>query len=261
MMIPKIIHYCWYGDKPIPKRLQYCIDSWRIHLVEYQFMLWNEDNTDFDCAFIEKAYKEKKWAFVSDYVRLKSVYEHGGIYLDTDMLLLKPVDYFLNKECFFVAEHTKSIGVGIFGAIKNNLFIEKCLRKYQREIDSFIPIPKIVSDTFIEEYNMNNVFDENIDLNQMIIYKSDYFYALPFGKLFDIHHYKKYLTQNSYGVHLWEGSWHNYNELILLRRQEYNKAFKRIYISIFKEHKMSKKYLIKVVIAFKDSLLTPNAFK
>src|SRR5690606_8141901 len=99
-MLPKKIHYCWFGKKPIPKILKYCIDSWKTQLPDYQFFLWNEGNTAFDCEFINKAYDDKNWAFVSDYVRLKVVYEYGGIYLDTDMLLLKSLDNFLDNECF-----------------------------------------------------------------------------------------------------------------------------------------------------------------
>src|SRR5690606_26051366 len=154
MAIPKIIHYCWYGDKPFPKMLQYCIDSWKKHLPDYEFMLWNEDNTECDCNFIRKAYAEKKWAFVSDYVRLKAVFDHGGFYMDTDMLLVKPLDDFLDNQCFFVAEHPKSIGVGIFGAIHQNNFIGLCLESYRKEDAELLPIPKIVSNIFLQKYEL-----------------------------------------------------------------------------------------------------------
>lgn len=261
MAIPKIIHYCWYGGNPIPRMLQYCIDSWKKLLPNYQFMFWNEENTVFDCEFIKKAFAEKKWAFVSDYVRLKAVYENGGIYMDTDMLLLKSLDDFLVNKCFFIAEHSKSIGVGIFGAEKNNDFIHKCLEIYQRKNFFFVPIPKIVSDAFIKTYQLKREFIETITLENIVIYKVDYFYSLPYGNLSDIHYYKKYVTKNSYGVHLWHGSWHNYNELVLLRRKEYSHALKQIYKTIFIERKLNLRYLKKVGNALKDAILTPNAFK
>ncbi|HBY68354.1 MAG TPA: hypothetical protein DEG69_11695, partial [Flavobacteriaceae bacterium] len=133
MAVPKTIHYCWFGTNPIPNRLQYCIKSWKKLLPDYTFILWNEENTVFDCDFIKTAYAAKKWAFVADFVRIKSVYDYGGIYMDTDMLLLRPLDSFLNHDCFFVAEHNLSIGVGIFGAEKNNAFIKKCLDTYYAE--------------------------------------------------------------------------------------------------------------------------------
>ncbi len=261
MAIPKIIHYCWYGGKPLPRMLEYCIDSWKEFLPHYQFILWNEDNMVFDCEFIRNAYTEKKWAFVSDYVRLKAVYEYGGIYMDTDMLLLKSLDDFLSNQCFFGAEHPKSINASIFGAEKNNDFIHQCLEIYQRKNFFFVPIPKIVSDVFIKTYRLKREFIETITLENIVIYEVDYFYSLPYGNLFDIHHYQKYVTKNSYGVHLWHGSWHNYNELVLLRRKEYYKALKKIYKTILIERKLSMPYLKKIGIAFKDAILTPNAFK
>lgn len=262
-MIPKIIHYCWFGEKPIPKILQFCIKSWQEQLPDYEFFLWDERNSDFDCEFVIQAYKEKRWAFVSDYIRLQAVYKHGGIYMDTDMLLIRSLSPFMNNDCFFVAEHEKSIGVGVFGAIKNNIFIKDCLDYYKNlnADQKYVPIPKVVTDVFQEKYALENIFTKNIFLDGLTIYYLDLFYALPYHKLFDIHNYEKYLTQNSYGVHLWFGSWHSYNEFVLLRRKEYYNALKRILRTIFIERKISLSYIKKLLIAFKDSISVKNAFK
>ncbi len=263
-MIPKKIHYCWFGKKTIPIMLQYCIDSWKVQLPDYEIILWNEKNVEFDCEFITKAYKDKNWAFVSDYVRLKVVYEHGGIYLDTDMLLLKPLDDFLENECFFVAEHSNSIGVGIFGAKRHNPFIKDCLQYYtsfKSKNQSIIPIPKIVTDAFELRYCKPNIFEKNIVVDGLTIYYMDYFYSLPYSKLFDIHNYKKYLKNNSYGIHLWFGSWHSYNELYLIRRKEYSKAVKKILKTIFINKKFGFLYFKKLISAFRDSLKYKNAFR
>jgi mannosyltransferase OCH1-like enzyme len=261
MNIPKKIHYCWFGGKPMPKMLRFCIQSWKKHLPDYEFFCWNENNTSFDCDFVKKAYDLKKWAFVSDYVRLKSVYDYGGIYLDTDILLLKSLNDFLDNTCFFVAEHKKSINPAVFGSEPNNHFIEVCLESYRLDKDAFIPIPKIVSDNFVDTFHQKRNFEETLILSDIVIYEPIYFYGLPYSKLFDIHNYKDYVAENSYGVHLWHGSWHSYNELVLLRRKEYYPALKKIYSSIFKERKLSAHYFKKVLNAFKDSILTPNAFK
>ena len=261
MAIHKVIHYCWFGDNPIPKRLQFCIKSWKKLMPEYTFKLWNEENTKFDCDFIKTAYAAKKWAFVADYVRIKAVYDFGGIYMDTDMLLLKPLDDFLDNECFFVAEHSLSIGVGVFGALKHNLFIKLCLDTYFVKGVVLSTSPKRVTNTYLNVYNAEKKFDGTIHVEGLTIYKPGYFYALPYKKLYDIHHYKKYLTEESYGVHLWEGSWNNYSELMLLRRKEYRKAIKKIGNTIFTERKLNGVYLKKVLIALKDSLKTKNAFK
>jgi mannosyltransferase OCH1-like enzyme len=263
-MIPKIVHYCWFGKKPIPKMLQYCINSWKVHLSDYEIILWNEDNFNFDCDFVREAYNKEKWAFVSDYVRLKVVYDYGGIYLDTDMLLFKPLDFFLNQDCFFVAEHKNSIGVCVFGAASKNDFIKDCTLYYENynlKNVTMVPMPKVVTDAYEEKYERRNIFLEDMKLEGLTIYQEDYFYALPYGKLFDIHNYENYLKANSYGVHLWFGSWHSYNELMLIRRKEYSKAFKNIYKTLFVEKKWSFKYLKKVVVAFKESFQVKNAFK
>jgi hypothetical protein len=264
MKIPKIIHYCWFGETSLPHMLSYCIATWKKQLPDYEIVLWNESNSEFDCEFVRQAYKQKKWAFVSDYIRLKAVYDHGGIYLDTDMLLLKSLDDFLNIDCFLVAEHSQSIGVGIFGASKNNCFIYDCLKYYRNDYsinDKFIPIPKVVTDVFVENYNLPNTFDKNIILDNLKIYTPEYFYALPYKDLHNIHNYAQYIDKTSYGVHLWYGSWQNYNELILIRRKEYYKAIKKIGNTIFIERKFNLNHFKKILKAIKDSLKTKNAFR
>ena len=89
-MIPKVIHYCWFGGKPIPNDVKKCINSWKKKCGDYEIKCWNESNFDVNAhPFTKAAYEAKAWAFVSDYARLKVVYDHGGIYLDTDVELLK----------------------------------------------------------------------------------------------------------------------------------------------------------------------------
>lgn len=89
-MIPKIIHYCWFGRNPYPEKVQYCIESWRKYLPDYEFKLWNEDSFDINTsAFVREAYENQRYAFVSDYVRVFALYTQGGIYLDTDIEVKK----------------------------------------------------------------------------------------------------------------------------------------------------------------------------
>lgn len=92
-MIPKTIHYCWFGRNPLPESAQRCIASWRKFLPDYQIVEWNEDNFDVNAiAYTREAYAAGKWAFVSDYARFKILYEHGGIYFDTDVEVIAPMD-------------------------------------------------------------------------------------------------------------------------------------------------------------------------
>ena len=95
-MIPKIIHYCWFGGGPKPKSVEKCIRSWKKYCSDYEIIEWNEDNFDISSSplYAKQAYAAKKWAFVSDYARLKVVFEYGGIYFDTDVQVIKMTLYY-----------------------------------------------------------------------------------------------------------------------------------------------------------------------
>ena len=99
-MIPKTIHYCWFGRNKKSPLIEMCIDSWKKYCPNYGIKEWNEDNFDINqCQFVKEAYATKKWAFVSDYARLYILKEHGGIYMDTDVEVIKPLDRFLVHSC------------------------------------------------------------------------------------------------------------------------------------------------------------------
>ena len=118
-MIPKIIHYCWFGKKRKPDLFQKCYASWRKYCKDFKIIEWNEDNFDIGLSplYVQQAYSESKWAFVTDYVRLKVIYDYGGIYLDTDVELKKKIDKLLIYNAFFGFETPKYINTGIgFGA-------------------------------------------------------------------------------------------------------------------------------------------------
>lgn len=103
-MIPKIVHYCWFGGNEMPPLVKWCMKSWKKHLPDYTFKLWNETNFDVNSVpFVKEAYEAKKYAFVADYVRLYALYTEGGIYLDSDVRVLKSLDCFLKYD--FVSSH------------------------------------------------------------------------------------------------------------------------------------------------------------
>lgn len=105
MVIPKIIHYCWFGGKPLPEEAKKCIDSWKKYLPDYEIKEWNESNFDINSiAYTAEAYEARKYAFVSDYARYKILYEHGGIYFDTDVEVIAPMDDLLAKGPFMGQE-------------------------------------------------------------------------------------------------------------------------------------------------------------
>ena len=105
-MIPKTIHYCWFSGEAYPAKIRKCIDSWKRHLPGYQFKLWTLDSFDLSAAprYVQEAVKHRKWAFAADYVRMYALYTEGGIYLDSDVLVLKPFDDLLDHNFFSAIE-------------------------------------------------------------------------------------------------------------------------------------------------------------
>ena len=107
-MIPKIIHYCWFGRGPMPPMALKCIESWHRFMPDYEYKLWNEDNFDVNSVpYVKEAYEARKFAFVTDYVRLYALYTEGGIYMDTDVEVLKPYDDLLGLSGFTGYEGSK----------------------------------------------------------------------------------------------------------------------------------------------------------
>ena len=132
-MIPKIIHYCWLSNDPIPQKLQNYMLSWREKLPDYEFILWNFDRFDKNSSlWVAQAFDNKKYAFAADYIRLYAVYNYGGFYMDMDIEVLKSLDNLLDNQIVLAYEDEEQSGIeaGVFGAEKNNPIIKKCLEYY-----------------------------------------------------------------------------------------------------------------------------------
>ena len=111
-MIPKIIHYCWFGGNPLPDDAKKCITSWKKFFPDYEIKEWNETNYDLSvCPYVKEAYESKKWAFVSDYARFDILYKYGGLYFDTDVEVIKTFDDILKNGAFMGQEAAASSGV------------------------------------------------------------------------------------------------------------------------------------------------------
>ena len=152
-MIPKIIHYCWFGRNPLPESAKKCIDSWRKFLPDYEIKEWNEDNFDVNIIpYTQQAYNAKKYAFVSDYARFWILYHHGGVYFDTDVEVIKSMDDIIEKGAFFgmeVLDKKKGIiavapGLGMASEAKHPL--------YKRMLDGYVNL------NFILENGEKNPF-------------------------------------------------------------------------------------------------------
>lgn len=106
MAIPKIIHYCWFGGKELPRDAVECIDSWKKYYPDYKIIEWNEKNFDINiCDYVKEAYSERRWAFVSDYARFWILYNYGGLYFDTDVEVIKRADSIIEKGSFMGNEY------------------------------------------------------------------------------------------------------------------------------------------------------------
>lgn len=141
-MIPKIIHYCWFGGKPLPRLAKKCIRSWKKYCPDWQIQRWDESNYDLAAApvYVRQAYEAKKWAFVTDYVRLQVVYEYGGIYLDTDVELVRSPMELLTHHAFFGFEGGPYVATGLgFGAEKGAPILAEMM-------DDYIDIPFVKED-------------------------------------------------------------------------------------------------------------------
>lgn len=132
-MIPKIIHYCWFGPAPLPEAVEKCIESWKRFAPDMEIKLWNESNYDVTITpYTAEAYEAGKFAFVTDYVRLDVVNTYGGIYLDTDVELIQSIDHLLEYDAFMALEQPGRVATGLgFGAIANHPIIQKNLEQYK----------------------------------------------------------------------------------------------------------------------------------
>ena len=131
-MIPKKIHYCWFGRGEKSELVLKCIESWKKHCPDYEIVEWNEDNWNINfCRYTKEAYEKKKWAFVSDVARLEIIFREGGVYLDTDVELINSLDNLLQYDAYFGFENPNGFNTGIgFGGVKGHFLIKQLLDDY-----------------------------------------------------------------------------------------------------------------------------------
>ena len=132
--IPRIIHYCWFGGKPIPEELQKCLDTWE-KLRGFTIMRWDESNCSFDeNEFVSTTFRDKKYGFIGDYYRIKAIYEYGGIYLDTDVKIHRSFDNLLKHKAFLSFIFDCSVGTAIIGGEKGNPFFKGIMDMYDNSV-------------------------------------------------------------------------------------------------------------------------------
>ena len=231
-MIPKKIHYCWLSNDPFPRKIRKCMDTWRKMLPDYEFKLWNTHNFDINSVpFVKQAYEQRKWAFAADYIRMYALYHEGGVYLDSDVKVLKPLDSLLNHGFMSSLEYHPTqiekdgsramidadghrikegfvsgiqIQAAVMGAEKGNRFIADVLDWYQTH-DFINPdgslLTNVVSPMMYAQVSEKYGFmykDQDQPLqDDVMIYRSEIFAGN-----------KHEVTPASYAVHLCAHSWH-----------------------------------------------------
>lgn len=226
-MIPKIIHYVWFGRKPYPRKIKQCIKSWKKYLPDYTFMLWNEDTFDVSaCKFAKEAYESGQWAFVSDYARIEVLYKYGGWYLDTDIEILKPLSDLENERVVLGVDEDGAI-TAMYGTEKEHPYWKQVLELYQSmafvntdgELNKIVineHLQKVLADYGYEKKNGYQKLDDGI-----IVYPDDYFHVVSLETGY------RHQTENSYAIHWQTMTWTSpISHIVRLIR-------KRIFIPLF----------------------------
>lgn len=200
--IPKILHYCWYGPAPISELSRSCIGTWREQMPDFAVEKWDERRLDRSIRYLDLAYRARKFAFVADYMRFKALYEHGGVYLDTDVEVIRPLDRLLGEELFIGYQAPHSVGAGVIGAVKGHPFLRLVLDRLDAEArrasPSYQPLPELVSELAAATGQAG-----------LTILPEDYFY--PYNPYSSVVIRRKPLQSNmserTLAIHHWEGAW------------------------------------------------------
>lgn len=220
-MIPKIIHYIWFGGNPFPEKVAYCIETWKKYLPDYEFKLWDENSFDVNTIrFTKEAYENKKWAFVSDYVRVYVLHNYGGIYLDTDIEVLRSLDDLLNNR-MILGTDDRGYLTAFMASERCHPFWKNILDHYEKS--SFVlddgSLKIEVNNTLLQNeltkygYRVSNSYQE---LKEGIkIFPDEYFHVVS---LVDGSVHK---TEKSYTIHwhtlLWISPWRKFVRFIRLK--------------------------------------------
>lgn len=206
-MIPKKIHYCWFGGNKLTPLAQKCINSWKKFCPDYEIVEWNENNFDIHSnKFVEDAYNAQKYAFVTDYVRLFVTYTYGGIYMDTDVEVIKPLDCFLKYDAFSGFEKKDALPTGIMACGKGFPFFKFLMKDYDdltfvNDPDhwaSIINVKLITRALTNAGAKLNNCFQV---VEGFALYPTDYFCPKDYETGIIS------LTENTYTIHHFSGSW------------------------------------------------------
>ncbi len=206
-MIPKLIHYCWFGRGPMSDLNHRCIESWRRVLPDYDIVEWNEDNSDLDSDYCRATYAQGLWSKVSNEVRLKALHRHGGLYFDTDVEVIKRFDDLLGLDCFFgfqlVEPHVDWVNNAVIGARVGHPFLARCIESLHQTHARLGHIPRgpelitaVLRKAGLQHYGRQ-------DVHGVTLLPRECFYPYAWTEAF----VPDCVTAQTYGIHHWEGTW------------------------------------------------------
>lgn len=221
MSVPKIIHYCWFGGKPKPPLAEKCIRSWKKYCPDYEIMEWNEGNFDVSTAplYVRQAYEAGRWAFVTDFVRLRALVELGGVYMDTDVEVVKPLDTYLKHQAFAGFERVNAVQTGLLACEKGFPLFREFLAHY--DTATFLKEDGSLDITTNVEVLTNLCKKHGLICNDkyqvvdgLAIYPRDVFCPVDFETE------KLHRTRRTVTIHWFAGSWHTEEELKAMREEK-----------------------------------------
>ena len=215
-MIPKIIHLCWLSGDPYPKKIQFCIDSWKKYLPDYEIMLWDTNRFDVNSTlWTKQAFEAKKYAFVADYIRFYAVYNYGGIYLDSDVEVIRSFNKFLNLPYFVCSEAVPtSVELAAFGAEKGTAWVKDAMDYYEGRAfvqdngeRAMTPMPIVMGEHLRKKYQwtpIESLSEFDPDPSKFCVLPLDWFGAHPS----DPENGTRYhITANTHSIHHYANSW------------------------------------------------------
>lgn len=235
-MIPKTIHYCWFGSNPIPYEYQQYIDSWQKYMPDFKIIQWNENNFNiYEIDFTAEAYNKKKYAYVSDYARLKILYENGGVYFDTDVEMIRPIYDILEKGAWMAFEkninsphEAINVNPGLgFACEAGNPIIRQIMSYYEHNHyvlpdGTLQQVPIVPITTNVLKKHGLKISDSPLQLNDMTIYPWEYFCPIEYLSS------KCEISNNTRTIHHYTATWMSWPDKLKMKKGYWTAKLKRI---------------------------------